>query len=49
MREAGDTQTGDLYGTTQQAQIADGVENGHLIPEFVEWLQGYPEGWTRLE
>jgi hypothetical protein len=49
MRQAGDNKTGDLYGLTQQAQIVDGVESGHLTPEFVEWLQGYPPGWTKLD
>jgi len=48
MRENGDTQTGDLMGTTQQAQRMDG-QPGMVAPEFAEWLMGYPIGYTRLE
>jgi len=30
------------------ARIADGP-NGQLNPTWVEWLMGFPEGWTDLE
>jgi hypothetical protein len=46
MRDAGDNRTGNLYKLTQEAQKLDGVEDGVLKPEFVEWLMGYPIGWT---
>ena len=26
-----------------------GVTNGQLNPEFLEWLMGYPIGWTELK
>jgi len=48
MRKAGDTQTGDLMGLTQQAQRLDG-KRGMVRPEFAEWLMGYPRGYTDLE
>ena len=25
------------------------IENGRLNPQWVEWLMGYPEGWTELK
>jgi hypothetical protein len=49
MRIAGDTQTGNLYGLTQEAQKADGVKAGALNPEFTGWLMGYPTGWTEIK
>lgn len=35
---------------TAEAQIADGLPpaSGSLNPEWVEWLMGFPEGWTDL-
>ena len=33
------------------ARLRDGVKSGdgHLNPEWVEWLMGFPIGWTDLE
>lgn len=28
---------------------ADGVTDGTLNPEFVEWMMGYPVGWTEIK
>lgn len=33
---------------TSVANIEGGTKNGLLRPEFVEWLMGYPTGWTVL-
>lgn len=49
MRDAGDSRTGNLYGLTQEAQKADGAEDGALSPEFTGWIMGYPTGWTEIE
>jgi hypothetical protein len=49
MREAGDLRTRNLYKLTQEAQKADGVTDGTLNPEFVEWMMGYPVGWTEIK
>jgi hypothetical protein len=46
MRENGDNRTGNLYKLTHEAQKLDGVMGGVLRPEFVEWMMGYPIGWT---
>ena len=29
--------------------IQEGFPRGQLNPEFVEWLMGYPIGWTELD
>jgi len=34
---------------TNQARAQDGVESGSLNPTWVEWLMGFPLGWTDLE
>lgn len=34
---------------TVQAQVSEGKVRGHLNPEWVEWLMGFPEGWTNLD
>jgi len=34
---------------TNQARAEDGVTNGSLNPTWVEWLMGFPTGWTDLE
>jgi hypothetical protein len=34
---------------TVQAQVSEGKGRGHLNPEWVEWLMGFPEGWTNLD
>jgi len=49
MRERGDRRTGNLYKLTHEAQKLDGVTDGVLIPEFVEWMMGYPIGWTEIK
>ena len=38
-----------LADLTIQARLRDGVSTGSLNPEFVEWLMGFPKGWTNLE
>jgi hypothetical protein len=30
------------------AAQADGLDNGRLNPRWVEWLMGFPDGWTEL-
>ena len=37
--------TGEQVGSASQA---DGQPSGHLSPYFVEWMMGFPEGWTEL-
>lgn len=49
MRENGDNRTGNLYKLTHEAQKLDGVTDGVLSPEFVEWMMGYPPGWTEIK
>jgi hypothetical protein len=34
---------------TNQARAEDGVGSGSLNPRWVEWLMGFPIGWTDLE
>ena len=34
---------------TNKARSADGVQRGSLNPMWVEWLMGFPLGWTDLE
>jgi hypothetical protein len=34
---------------TYRAQIVSGVTSGSLNPTWVEWLMGFPSGWTNLE
>jgi len=34
---------------TNQARSADGAQRGSLNPTWVEWLMGFPTGWTDLE
>jgi len=34
---------------SKQAQEADGVTTGSLNPTWVEWLMGFPLGWTDCE
>jgi hypothetical protein len=34
---------------TNQARSADGAQRGSLNPTWVEWLMGFPPGWTDLE
>jgi hypothetical protein len=38
-----------LADLTVQARVADGKTNGSLNPTWVEWLMGFPLGWTDLE
>jgi hypothetical protein len=38
-----------LADLTIQARLRDGVNTGSLNPEWVEWLMGFPSGWTNLE
>ena len=34
---------------TYRAQVVSGVTSGSLNPTWVEWLMGFPNGWTDLE
>lgn len=43
---ASDTSQNDYYGKSKKLS---GVIGGKLNPEFVEWLMGFPIGWTELE
>jgi hypothetical protein len=38
-----------LADLTIQARLRDGVQTGSLNPAWVEWLMGFPIGWTDLE
>jgi hypothetical protein len=38
-----------LADLTYRARIVDGVTIGSLNPTWVEWLMGFPIGWTDLE
>ena len=38
-----------LADLTIQARMQDGVTSGSLNPMWVEWLMGFPIGWTDLE
>ena len=38
-----------LADLTYRARLRDGVTTGSLNPKFVEWLMGFPKGWTDLE
>jgi len=38
-----------LADLTIQARMQDGVTSGSLNPMWVEWLMGFPTGWTDLE
>ena len=38
-----------LADLTYRARIVDGVTTGSLNPTWVEWLMGFPLGWTDLE
>lgn len=37
------------YTLPTQVMISEGLPSGSLNPEWVEWLMGYPAGWTALE
>jgi len=47
----------DWKGQTQRGEYAPGdgicnflgITSGQLNPEWVEWLMGYPTGWTALK
>lgn len=46
-RISGDTQTAKcLSGIVRREAIEKGHETGQLNPDWVEWLMGYPVGWT---
>jgi hypothetical protein len=38
-----------LQGDSQQSRSLNGVHGGKLNPEWVEWLMGFPIGWTDLD
>jgi len=38
-----------LQGDSQQSRSLNGVHGGKLNPEWVEWLMGFPIGWTDCE
>jgi hypothetical protein len=35
-----------LQGSSQQSKSLNGIHGGSLNPTWVEWLMGYPLGWT---
>src|SRR4029453_8767578 len=35
-----------LQGSSQQSHSLNGMARGQLNPTWVEWLMGYPRGWT---
>ena len=39
----------DLATTVMRAQGMTAANGGHLNPTWVEWLMGFPTGWTDLE
>jgi hypothetical protein len=47
-RRRGGTRSDELL-LSGQAQHADGVTTGSLNPTWVEWLMGFPLGWTDCE
>jgi len=38
-----------LQGDTQASRSLNALAGGKLNPAWVEWLMGFPEGWTDLE
>jgi len=38
-----------LQGDSQQSRSLNGIHGGRLNPNWVEWLMGFPIGWTDLE
>ena len=38
-----------LQGDTQASKSLNALAGGKLNPAWVEWLMGFPEGWTDLE
>jgi hypothetical protein len=38
-----------LQGNTQQSKSLNGIHGGKLNPQWVEWLMGFPIGWTDLK
>ena len=38
-----------LQGDSQQSRSLNGLHGGKLNPAWVEWLMGFPIGWTDLE
>jgi hypothetical protein len=43
-------QNGGEYSTRllQAVALSDTASTGYLNPTWVEWLMGFPEGWTDL-
>lgn len=37
-----------LKGDSQQSKSLNGIHGGKLNPQWVEWLMGFPVGWTDL-
>jgi hypothetical protein len=37
-----------LQGNTQQSKSLNAIHGGKLNPQWVEWLMGFPIGWTDL-
>jgi hypothetical protein len=44
-----DKKTGRLVQKGLQQTVADPKTGGQLNPMWVEWLMGYPKGWTDLK
>jgi len=41
--------TGTRPSGTKESKTLQAAAGGRLNPEWVEWLMGFPEGWTDLE
>ena len=41
--------TGTAWGMTLETAVARAAPGGQLNPLWVEWLQGFPLGWTDLK
>tara|TARA_Y100000004_G_scaffold79472_1_gene89310 strand:+ start:1695 stop:1904 length:210 start_codon:yes stop_codon:yes gene_type:complete len=54
MKDGHDIKKGYLRGVVKiqhnrNTKPLNAEVNGSLNPQWVEWLMGYPEGWTELE
>ena len=39
----------ETYRSNLDEAVRTHIGDGQLNPQWVEWLMGYPEGWTDLE